>query len=245
MPHWTEEFFDGAWNVIQRSPELVRRAADEAAFLDDALRLDPGSRVVDMPCGDGRILLQLAKRGHHVVGVDACRKSVRRARDRVRRAGVDARVHLGDMRAPPIEGAFDAVVSWGGSFGYFSDEENEVVLREMVALAKPGGAVLVESVNRPHVLRNFLRVVEHSARGVQAVARNRWDAATQRLEGRWTFRQDDVVSYGRTRMRLYTLSQMKRLLDRVGAPLVTALGDISGEPYRESSARMIVIGRRM
>ncbi|MBD3368508.1 MAG: methyltransferase domain-containing protein [Candidatus Eisenbacteria bacterium] len=244
MTHWTEEFFGGAWNIIQRSPELRRKAVDEAAFLEEALGLTPHSRVADVPCGDGRILLELARMGHRVVGLDACRRSVRRARDRVRRSGVEACVRLGDMRATGLEPGFDAAVSWGGSFGYFSDEENEAVLRELVRLTRPGGAVLVESVGRPYVLRHFLKEVEHSVGDLTAVSRNRWDAATERLEGRWTFRRRDTVERSRTRMRLYTLGQMKRLLERAGAPLEVAFGGIDGEPYRSSSRRMIVVGRR-
>ena len=244
VPHWTEDFFDGPWNIIQRSPELVRKAADEAAFLEDTLPLSPGSRVADIPCGDGRILLELARRGHRLTGLDACRKSVRRARDRIRRADVDARVRLGDMRSTGLESGYDAVVCWGGSFGYFSDDENETVVRELVRLAAPGGAVLVESVGRPYVLRHFLRTVEHSTREVSAVARNRWNAGTERLEGRWTFSHKGETKRGRTEIRLYTLAQMRRLLDDAGAPLEAAFGGVDGEPYSPSSRRMIVVGRK-
>jgi D-alanine-D-alanine ligase len=241
---WTERFFDGPWNVIQRSPDLREKAVHEAAFLDAALGLSPRSRVADVPCGDGRILLEMAKLGHRVTGLDACRRSVRRARDRVRRAGVDARVHLGDMRATGLEPGFDASVSWGGSFGYFPDEENEVALAELARLARPGGVVLVESVGRPYVLRHFLTRVEHTASGVRAVSRNSWDAASQRLRGRWTFEWKGEIVRSGTEMRLYTLAQMKRLLERVGAPLEKAFGSIEGEPYTQQSRRMIVIGRK-
>ena len=244
MAHWTEEFFSGAWNVIQRSPALKRLAVEEAAFIETALDLRPGSRVADIPCGDGRILLEIAGRGHRLVGLDACRKSVRRARDRVRRAGVNAAVHLGDMRRTGLDSGFDAVISWGGSFGYFTEEENEGVLREMTRLAKPGGLVLIESVNRPRVLRSFLSTVEHETGGVSAISRNRWDRATQRLEGRWTFRRGDLVERARTSMRLYTLGQMRSLLDRAGAPLEAAYGGPDGDAYGPTSRRMVVVGRK-
>ena len=67
-PHWFETFFEGEdWLLIatSRDPE---RTQLELEFLTP--RLPPGARVLDVPCGTGRIAVPLAERGFTVAGLD-------------------------------------------------------------------------------------------------------------------------------------------------------------------------------
>ena len=95
------------------------RAAGEAMADDDArlvlaLLGERPLRVLDVPCGNGRIARRLAAAGHEVAGIDIAPEEVALARA----AAPDVRFEVGDLRALPDLGAFDAVVSWGNSFGY-------------------------------------------------------------------------------------------------------------------------------
>jgi tRNA U38,U39,U40 pseudouridine synthase TruA len=46
---------------------------------------------------------------------------------------------VGDLRGLDFNEEFEGVYNWGGSFGYFSDEENADVLRRYVRALRPGG----------------------------------------------------------------------------------------------------------
>ena len=46
------------------------RSASDAALVATLLAVEPGMRVLDVPCGEGRIAGRLAERGCEVVGVD-------------------------------------------------------------------------------------------------------------------------------------------------------------------------------
>ncbi|MDE1882134.1 MAG: methyltransferase domain-containing protein, partial [Euryarchaeota archaeon] len=101
-----------------------------AAFLEKVLRLPPGSRLLDMACGWGRVSVELAAKGYRVVGVD-CSKVLRLGRLLAQQRGVVVDLVRGDMRrwsCPPV---FDAALLWGMSFGYFSDRQNVEVLRHV------------------------------------------------------------------------------------------------------------------
>jgi len=70
---WVTETSDGhSQFYIDRFRKLAEDGADLAgeARLVDAVAA-PGSRVLDAGCGTGRVGGELARRGHHVVGVDA------------------------------------------------------------------------------------------------------------------------------------------------------------------------------
>jgi SAM-dependent methyltransferase len=74
----------------------------------DAAGVGPGTRVLDVACGPGRLAGRAAARGAEATGVDIAEAMVRRARRHHR----GARFRRGDAQALPFpDGAFDAVVS--------------------------------------------------------------------------------------------------------------------------------------
>ena len=128
--------------------EVSERDTDDIVGL---LGLAPGDSVLDAPCGHGRISNRLAARGCAVVGVDAAELFLVVARE----SGSDVDYRLGDLRDLPVDGPFDAALSWFTSFGYFDDEGNRRVLSEYRRVLRPGGRLLVEMHNRDHFVRHF------------------------------------------------------------------------------------------
>jgi SAM-dependent methyltransferase len=128
--------------------ELNDRDADAIVSF---LGLEAGDSVLDAPCGHGRISSRLAERGLNVVGVDASELFLHVAKEAG--SGVDYR--LGDLRDLPVDGPFDAALSWFTSFGYFDDDDNRRVLSEYRRVLRPGGRLLVELHNRDQFVRRF------------------------------------------------------------------------------------------
>jgi len=64
---------------------FTRGTEQEVAYLVDALRLEPGQRVLDVGCGPGRHSLALARRGLEVLGVDLSPDFLALARDKTPR----------------------------------------------------------------------------------------------------------------------------------------------------------------
>src|SRR5262245_19352782 len=137
-PWWTT-FFHGVALDLWRaavSPEATRAQADELARLLD---LAPGERVLDVPCGNGRLTLELARRGFPAAGVDLAGEFVAEAREHARRDGLAVRVEQADMRALPWRDEFDAAFCTGNSFGYFDDDGHLAFARAVRGALRPGG----------------------------------------------------------------------------------------------------------
>ena len=115
------------------------------------LGLEAGEAVLDAPCGHGRISNRLAERGMRVVGVDASALFVETAQA----GGTTADHRVGDLRELPVDGPFDAAISWFTSFGYFDDDGNRKVLAEYRRVLRPGGRLLLELHNRDELVRRF------------------------------------------------------------------------------------------
>ena len=125
MGEWWEGFFeDPAWQGVQLGWDTLEGegSAEQAEKIVRALRLSPGMRVLDAPCGTGRIAIELASRGIAATGIDRTRRFIEEGRARAAERGVAVDLRQGDLREPVAEaGAYDAVICFWGSFGYFDE----------------------------------------------------------------------------------------------------------------------------
>src|SRR6185295_14579347 len=95
---WWATFFEGPalelWRRAHSSDESRAQAADVAR----ALRIASGERVLDVPCGNGRLALELAARGVRVSGLDASEEFLAEGRRRAAERGLELELLAGDMR---------------------------------------------------------------------------------------------------------------------------------------------------
>jgi len=140
---WWSDFFRGPTLELWKRAHSPDQDKGEAADLVRALALQPGERVLDVPCGYGRIALELAARGLRVTGLDACQEYLADARQRAHERRLAAEFVPGDMRALPWRGEFDAAFCVGNSFGYFDDEDNRAFLAGVHAALRAGGRFLL------------------------------------------------------------------------------------------------------
>ena len=147
MTGWWETFFDAKylelWGV-RLSPE---RTAAEAAGLWDLLGMREGSRVLDAPCGQGRLSRPLAERGAIVLGVDQSADLLAAAE--AARAGIGGerlRYRRHDLREPLGEDGFDCAFNVFSSIGYGTEEDDLAIFRTLARAVKPGGLVFLLSL---------------------------------------------------------------------------------------------------
>jgi SAM-dependent methyltransferase len=145
-----------------------------------------------------------------------------------------------DLRSLDFKEEFDAAFNWGGSFGYFSDEENLELLRRYARALSPGGRVLVDQVYREYILRHFM---PEKRRG-EVIVRNYWDKDKQRIISRRIVdgRNDPK---NMSSMRLYTFRETRELFKQSGLVVEAFYGSFKGEKFRRSSPHMIAVGRKM
>src|SRR5712692_1728772 len=87
--NWYEDFFHGVALDLWRKAIRPEQTTAEADFLVNVLQREARSHLLDVPCGNGRLSLELARRGYRVTGVDIAEEFIEEARASVNLLGKD------------------------------------------------------------------------------------------------------------------------------------------------------------
>ena len=80
----------------------------------DFINTHPAGRALDMGCGTGTNLVTLAQHGWAVTGVDFTPRAIRKASQKARQNGVQARLLVDDVtQLRSLTGAFDLILDMG------------------------------------------------------------------------------------------------------------------------------------
>ncbi len=212
--------------------DKVGDAAAEGPALARMLNLPAGSRVLDLPCGWGRLRPYLEALGLDMIGGDL--SALNLARHREEFPGPVARL---DLRALPFRDACaDGVLCAYTSFGYFAtDEENLGQLQGFARVLKPGGVLLLDLVGRNHLQTLVKSVVGQWMAYEDYQERVRWSPDGRRI---WTerkvhgerFRHDIWIPTGR---------EVLDALDQAGFDVDEAWGGLERQPWDEGAERWI------
>jgi len=119
---------------------------DEEHALIKVLQPKPGRRVLDAGCGDGRLLVTLARRDLRVVGVDASAAMLHAARARARAAGQSVRLVRADIGALPFaDKSFDTTITVT-VLCFMAD--SGPALHEMARTVRRGGQLVIGELGR-------------------------------------------------------------------------------------------------
>jgi SAM-dependent methyltransferase len=242
---WWEDFFNDDYlrTVPSPNPKQVRRQCD---FIESRLGLTAGATVLDVGCGLGLHAVELTRRGYIIVGLDLSLPMLSRAADEAQDQGFKINFLHADMREMSFESAFDAVLSWGTTFGYFEDEANKTVLDRMHRALKPGGLLLLDVVNRDYVIRSQPNNVWFEGDGCVVMEETQCNYITSRLHVKRTVMLDD----GRQResaysVRLYSLHELGQMLhQKFRVVEVSGRESTPGVYFGADSPRTIVVAER-
>jgi SAM-dependent methyltransferase len=224
------------------SPALTLADVD---FLEKTFGVKPSSRLLDVPCGNGRHSIELARRGYRVTGVDLSQEFLAAAR-----AELDADWRLGDMRALLSDGsleaaAFDGAFCFGNSFGYLDHTGIAAFLGALSVALKPGAKLVIETgVCAESILATLVQKRWHRLGDLIILSENRYDAAAGRLDIDYTFVRGGTIETRPTSSYVFTVAEIGRMLEAAGFEEIVLNGGMAGEPYTLGTPRLVITAKR-
>lgn len=244
--NWYKDFFHGitteTWSRMVPEPFTQ----EEVAFLKSALGLKPGMRLLDVPCGNGRHLLTLAREGYEVLGVDISAEYMAALQLTIQEEGLPATVLLGDLLETDVPGEFQGGWCLGNSFGYFAPAGMQVFLDKVGAGLAPGGRFVINSgMVAESILPNFSAHEAFEVGDLTMVVDNDYDLAESCMHCQLEFRRAGQPPERRAfKHYVYTLGELGRMFRAAGLRLSAMYGDLEGTPYVVGDQQVYVVVER-
>jgi SAM-dependent methyltransferase len=210
-----------------------------------------GERVLDLACGTGRHSIELARRGHDVVGVDISSDLLEIAERDAAEQSLNASFVNADLRELDFDDEFDLVLSLNdGAIGYFeTEQENRRAFEVIAGALRSGGGHLMQLPNVLYAETQLPQKTWIEGSSMIELIDHRWNAGTRYLEGTTTpIHFGDMfegVSPIPFRQRLYSVEELTEIYESVGMSLAGVFRG-SGKPLppKDNQYEVFVMGRK-
>jgi len=201
--------------------------------------------ILDVACGFGRHSIKLAEKGHYVTGIDRMDGFLCAAHKRAEFQGLKINFIQKDMREVVFNEEFDRALLLFTGFGYFSDDQNLEVLKNISKSLVPGGLFCFDTFNRDAFLKDFLPYHVQEIRNDLMIDRNTFDPKTGRLIDKRIIIRDGKRKNVPFSIRLYDYNEIERLLDQGGMKIDRIYGDWDKSPFTVDSKGMKIIAKKI
>jgi SAM-dependent methyltransferase len=237
---------------------MLARSAPQADFLEDFLAQ---ASVLEVGCGNGRLLIELARRGRlrRGLGIDLARSRIEFARQWAADLQLSSlRFEAEDALALELgEEGYDAVLCITGAFAYFeavAPGSALLLLRRWHDALRPGGVLVLELYPHPEFVR-LLRAADGEVRLWRELEPDdpwRFYLSELRLENgillhdkTFIHRTTGEIDEGRReRLKLYSELELRAILGDAGFSDVACAEGWSTTPYGGGEAMVVTAHRR-
>ena len=238
---WFESWFDSPYYPILYRHRDEAEAQEALVNLHKHLSLPPSATVLDLCCGQGRHSRTLHALGYHVVGIDLSPSAIAYANER---SIPGQHFEVQDMRNFSLNERFDAVFNLFTSFGYFSNQkENLRVLTQIYKHLNPGGTLVLDYLNASAISVKEDTLQEQTIDGI--VFRTR-----KFIEGESVVKTIEILDNTQhfqfhERVQLITLEHFSTMLEQTGFELTAVFGNYQLGAYTaQESPRCLIIARK-
>lgn len=243
---WWERFFSDDYLLTVPAPSGPQ-ISKQVDFIEASLGLPKGAMILDVGCGLGLHSIELTRRGYLVVGLDLSLAMITRAAETAQGQGLKLNFLHADIREIAFDGAFDAVICMGTTFGFFDDDANRDVLTRLYQALRPGGRILLDCVNRDYVVRWQPNLVWFEGDGCVCMEESDFNYFNSRLVVKRTvMREDGQQSNSEYSLRAYSLHELGQLTQALGFRVIEVSGQEAtrGVFFGNCSTRILMLAER-
>jgi len=246
LEDWFSSYFDHDYLRTLLNKDDPQRNNQQVNFVITETGVTRDSLILDLGCGYGRHLEIFSQHYYRVVGIDFNRQYLLKDREKSNIHGRNIDLIQGDMRKLPLQdNIFDLVTLFFTSFGYFTEEDNAKTLSEIKQVLRNGGYLFLDLENRDHIIRYFKTDEIREYPYFTLLERHRFDIHTGIQHTRRIYFHKNEKKEVKRELRLYSFTEMKRLLEETGFLVDRVFGDYNGTALNLESTRMLILAKNV
>jgi len=249
--HYAPIMFDDAhWSEVPAVVDAITRLCRYNLYGETPDKtwkkpLDSPPKILDLCCGPGRISAELARTGYTVTGVDITESFLRTARDDAKYENLDIEYIKADSREFVKPDYFDTIVNLYISFGYFTDQNDDLkVLKNVYTSLKKDGVFIIETLGKEIVSRDFIEAEWFERAGYTLLTEYEALDSWTFLKNRWILINDKKRMEKTFIQRLYSASELRTLLQEAGFNKIEIYGDWDESSYNHLANKLIIVCRK-
>ena len=238
---WFEAWFDSPYYHILYANRSAAEAKNFIAALVDKFKIPATSQILDIACGKGRHSQTLAAHNLNVTGIDLSHNSIAYAKQF---ESDHLHFEVWDMRQTYKASYFDYAFNLFSSFGYFEDDEQDLVsVKAFAANLKNGGTLILDYMNTECIVK-LLKNREIVQRGdIQFHIQKKVEKGF--IKKQIEFLVDGVDQTFTEQLKIINLYRFKEMFTEAGLEIKHTYGDYDLNPFDPgSSMRLILVATK-
>jgi SAM-dependent methyltransferase len=194
--NWAKNVFVRNAKLYELVLEGMRESGEDDALAISGFLQDKGMsscRILDVPCGTGRVGVPLAQLGFSVTGVDFSPHLVTVANSKARQYGVNGKASflsgmMSELHSTFEQDAFDCAINVFTSIGYGSEQEDLDFFRSLRKVVKRGGLFMISGLrNRDYIVGHPAQNIYEESKNLLVLDKYSFDVGRSRERGTWRF----------------------------------------------------------
>jgi len=236
----TKDWFTDWFNTTYYHVLYKDRNDNEAQLfiknITEFLSLPKNALLLDLPCGKGRHSVFLNSLGYEVIGADLSQNSIQHAKNF---ENSTLKFIVQDMREP-LHKKYDAIFNLFTSFGYFmEDEEDILVLQTIKNALKENGFFVFDFLNANFVKSTL--VIEET----KVIENIEFHLKREIVNGfilkHISFTINDEPLFFTERVKYLDIQKMKSYFEKVDLKIVHIFGDYHLNPFDEKHSKRLIL----
>lgn len=203
--------------------------------------------MLDIGCGTGNLTLELSKQVKNIVGIDADREMINRARAKIHRYGENIRFRcLGMLEIQDhFSGdGFDVILSFGNTIAHLHDTGDlRCFMGQTRKILNTGGVLLLQIVNFDRVLKGGIRrlpVIENERIKFERFYDRHRNGRHLTFKTVLTLKKESRIIENRVPLYPILRKELEIAVKKAGYEKTALYGGFAREPWTEKSPALVV-----
>ncbi|AZR72734.1 hypothetical protein BBF96_04605 [Anoxybacter fermentans] len=210
------------------------------------------SKILDIGCGTGELVIALARRGYEAYGTDLSKEMIEKAKENSKKENIPPNFQIGDMRKLKAlyHQPFDGMICFGNTIVHLNTvQEIKEFLQQVYELLNPGGIFIFQIVNYDRILDKGIKelpLIKNDRKGLKLFRYYDYDKKNNLIHFRTRLVLKDKKEFNHG-ICLYPLrkSEINKIMNSIGFTNIEYFGNFRETDFDpKNSVALVGVARK-